>query len=183
MFENIALQADGSSFLFLLPLLVCCMVPFIMRMFQRQAPSSVAPTEMDTWFSSYEIKEAFEKVNDHVTKWRSQSKREPTSQSQFSFFGRKPPPERFAASGSVSPRLLKFSDPLEGNVAFEFTETEAGGTAIRVNYNPRLKDRLQKMRASFPLKIPMAAGTPCEACGKPVLPDFKACPFCGQKIR
>lgn len=183
MFNNIALQLEDP--LILLPMLICCMIPFIMRMFKKQGPSSAAATEMDTWFTSYGIKEAFEKVKNHVSKWKSRSKSEPTRQSQFSLFGgaRAPPSERFVALDSVSPRLLKFSDPVEGNVAFEFTETEAGGTAIRVNYHPRLKDRLQKMRASFPLKIPLAAGTPCTACGKPVLPDFKVCPFCGQKTK
>jgi endogenous inhibitor of DNA gyrase (YacG/DUF329 family) len=24
---------------------------------------------------------------------------------------------------------------------------------------------------------------PCPACGKPVSPDFKVCPFCGEKIK
>jgi len=183
MFNNMALQLEETSYLLLLPLLVCCMLPMIMRMFRKPSPSTGAITEVDTWFTSYGINEAFDMVKGHISSWRSQKESEPASKSKFSLFGSKPPPERFVASESIPPRLLKFSDPVEGDLTFEFTETEAGGTAIRVNYYPHLKDRVQKMRASFPLKVPFVAGTPCATCGKTVLPEFNICPFCGQRIK
>ena len=181
MLKNIIFQADGSSLLLILPLLICCMLPLITRMFQKPAPSSLASTETDVWFTSYGINEAFEAVKNHVFSWRNDVEVKPSS--RFSLFKNKTPPERFTTSESIPPRLIKFSDPIEGNVTFEFTETEPGGTAIRVSYYPILRDKIQKMRASFPLKIPFAAGLPCPACGKPVFPDFKVCPFCGEKIK
>jgi hypothetical protein len=181
MLNDIALQAEGSSLLLMVPLLICCMLPMIMRMFKRRPQSGMITTESDTWFTSYKITEAFEKVKDYVLKWKKEKKPEQPSKSVFSLFKPGVPSERFVTSESVPPRLLKFSDPIEGNFSFEFTETEAGGTAVRINYLPPLKNRVQKMRSNFPLKIPLAAGTPCTACGKPVLPDFKMCPFCGQK--
>jgi hypothetical protein len=181
LFENIIFQANGSSLLLLLPLLICCMLPLLTRLFQRPTPSSLASTETDVWFTSYKIDEAFEAVKNHVFSWRNQEEAKPSS--KFSIFKNKAPPERFVTSESIPPRLIKFSDHIEGNVTFEFTETEPGGTAIRVNYYPSLKDKIQRMRASFPLKIPFAVGLPCSACGKPVLPDFKVCPFCGEKLK
>ena len=91
--------------------------------------------------------------------------------------------KRFVLTESIPPRLLKYSDVAQGNISFEFTETEVGGTTILVNYYPILKDKVQRMKAHYPLKIPFTAGTPCTACGKPVLPDFKGCPYCGQKLK
>jgi len=183
LLKNIILQANASSLLLLLPLLICCMLPLITRLFQKPIPSGLTGTETDVWFTSYGINEAFETVKNHVFSWKSEEERKATSSSRFSFLKSKHPSERFIISESIPPRLIKFSDPIEGNVTFEFTETEPGGTAIRVNYYPTLRDRIQKMRANFPLKIPFAAGLPCPACGKPVFPDFKVCPFCGEKLK
>ncbi len=181
MLKNIIFQANGSSLLLILPLLICCMLPLITRMFQKPASPNLSSLETDVWFTSYGIDEAFEAVKNHVFSWRGEKEVKPSS--RFSLFKNKTPPERFVTSESIPPRLIKFSDPIEGDVTFEFTETESGGTAIRVSYYPILRDRIQKMRANFPIKIPFAAGLPCPACGKPVLPDLKVCPFCGEKIK
>ncbi|MBS7658798.1 MAG: zinc ribbon domain-containing protein [Candidatus Bathyarchaeia archaeon] len=179
MFKDVIFQT-GSGLLLLLPLLLCCMLPLITRLFQKPVSSSLVNMETDVWFTSYAINEAFEAVKNHVLLWRNE---EVKSSSRFSLFKNKPQSERFVTSESIPPRLIKFFDPIEGSVTFEFTETEPGGTVIKVSYHPILKDKIQKMRANFPLKIPFAAGLPCSACGKPILPDFKVCPFCGEKTK
>jgi len=116
-----------------------------------------------------------------VDKWRQQSLAAAEKPSRFSL--RKPPKERFTVTQSLPPRLYRLSDPLEGEVTFEFTDTEAGGTSIRINYQPPARGRVQTFRAAVPVKLPYAAGKPCSACGRPVLPDFVACPYCGQKLK
>lgn len=183
MWYDTFLQADGSSLLMILPLLICCLLPILMRSFQKPSQQSAVRTEEDVWFTSLGINKAFEKVETQVSRWKDEKPSMPKSRTKFSLFGGKPPPKRFTISESIAPRLLKINDPIEGSVSFEFTETEVGGTAIRISYYPLLQDRIQKMRTSFPLKIPFAAGTPCEACGKPILPEFNICPYCSHKIK
>lgn len=184
MLNEFVLQEAGgpSSLLLLLPLLLCCMIPLLTRMYQKPSQAA-APIEIDTWFTSYRIDEAFEAIKNYVSGWRKQAAGEVNEGRGFPLFKPKPPPERFVTSESAPPRLIKFSDPIEGSLTFELTETELGGTAIRVNYHPNLRGRVQKMRAAFPLKIPFAAGSPCSGCGRPLLPDFKLCPYCGQKTK
>jgi len=156
------------------------MMPMLMR--RGQGPGAAATTtgESDVWFTAYKSDEAFELVKKEVENWRQQSI-ETTKPPRFSL--RKTPRERFAVTQSLPPRLYRLSDPREGEVAFEFTETEVGGTSIRVNFSPPARARVQTFRASLPIKLPFAAGTPCSACGRPVLPDFVTCPYCGQKLK
>jgi hypothetical protein len=165
--------------LLLIPLLLCCMMPMLMR----RGQGSAAPTsggESDVWFTSNKPDDAFELVRKEVDNWRQQSlETKPTT--RFSL--RKPPKERFTVTQSLPPRLYRVSDPLEGEIAFEFTETEVGGTSVRVNFQPPARGRVQTFRASLPIKLPFAAGKPCSACGRPVLPDFVTCPYCGQKLK
>jgi len=182
MLPAAALQAPTSSLqmlLLLIPLLLCCMMPMLMRRGQPSgAPAS--SVESDVWFTSYKEDEAFDLVRVEVEKWRQQSL-ETAKPPRFSL--RKPPKERFTVIQSLSPRLYRLSDSLEGEVTFEFTPTEVGGTSIRVNYQPPARPRVQTFRANLPIKLPYAAGKPCSACGKPVLPDFVTCPYCGQKLK
>jgi hypothetical protein len=179
-----ALQAtpptsNWTMLLMIIPLLLCCMMPMLMRRGQGTAGPST-PGESDVWFTTYKSDEAFELVKKEVDNWRQQSL-ESMKPSRFSL--RKIPKERFTVTQSLPPRLYRLSDPLEGEVAFEFTETEIGGTSIRVNFQSPARARVQTFRASLPIKQPFAAGKPCTACGKPVLPDFVACPYCGQKLK
>ncbi len=182
MFTDFVLQAEGLSSLYLLPILIiCCLLPYLMRSFQKPDPTKALASSADIWFTPYRIDKSYDMVKKQVSKWRIQEKSKQPTESKISLFRSKTPSFRFVLSEDTPTRLIKYSDPVEGNLSFEFTETESGGSSIRVNYHPNMKDRIQKMRASFPLKIPFTAGTPCSACGKPVLPDFKICPYCGQK--
>jgi hypothetical protein len=173
-------QSNLQMLLLLIPLILCCMMPMLMRRGQGAAAPSGSAGESDVWFTSYKPDEAYELVKKEVENWRQQSV-QTTKPARFSL--RKIPKERFSVSQSLPPRLYRLSDPLEGEVAFEFTEMEVGGTAVRVNFQPPARARVQTFRASLPIKLPFAAGTPCSACGRPVLPDFVTCPYCGQKLK
>jgi hypothetical protein len=166
--------------LLIIPLLLCCMMPMLMKRGQRGAAGPTTSGESDVWFTSYKPDEAFELVKKEVENWRTQSI-ETTKPSRFSL--RKVPKERFTVTQSLPPRLYRLSDPLEGETSFEFTETEERGTSIRVNYQLPARARVQMFRASLPIKQPFVAGKPCTGCGKPVLPDFVTCPYCGQKLK
>jgi hypothetical protein len=142
--------------------------------------ASGTTAESDVWFTSYKPDEAFELVKKEIDNWRQQSL-ETYKPPRFSLS--KAPKERFTVTQSLPPRLYRVSDPIEGETAFEFTETEIGGTAVRVNFNASSRSRVQTFRAALPIKTPYAAGIPCNACGRPVLPDFVVCPYCGQKLK
>jgi hypothetical protein len=172
-------QSPLTMLLLIIPLLLCCMLPQLMKRGQGSAGSTTT-AESDVWFTSYKSDEAFELVKKEIDNWRQQSL-ETTKPPRFSL--RKAPKERFTVTQSLPPRLYRVSDPIEGEIAFEFTETEVGGTAVRVNFNASSRSRVQTFRASLPIKTPYAAGIPCNACGRPVLPDFVVCPFCGQKLK
>lgn len=176
--------AGGSNLqmlLLIIPLLLCCLMPMLMRRGQGRVASTGAADESDVWFTSYKPDEAFELVKKEVENWRQQSLETMKPPPRFSL--RKPPKERFTVTQSLPPRLYRLSDPLEGEIAFEFTETEVGGTSVRVNFQSPARGRVQTFRASLPIKLPFAAGKPCSACGRPVLPDFVTCPHCGQKLK
>lgn len=186
LFEDIILQAGGTSGLLLfIPLLLCCMLPMIMRMFkQRGAGGAVGgPTETDVWFTSYPIKDAYGRIEAVTEEWRNLVSQVETKPSRFGFGRKKTPQERFAVSQTIPPRLYRVQDGFEGDVTFEFTEVENGGTSIRATYSPGAKARIQTLRANMPLKVPFGVGVPCSACGKMLLPEFSSCPYCGQKVK
>ncbi len=172
-------QNPMMMLLLIIPLLICCLMPMLMRRGQGSAGPTTSG-ESDVWFTTYKPDEAFELVKKEVDNWRQQSL-ETTKPPRFSL--RKAPKERFTVVQSLPPRLYRLSDPIEGETTFEFTETEVGGTSIRANFQLPARARVQTFRASLPIKLPFAEGKPCSACGRPVLPDFVTCPYCGQKLK
>jgi len=90
--------------------------------------------------------------------------------------------ERFVAKEAISPRLYRMNDR-SGPIYFELTEVEGGGTVVKTTYNSSIKGRMAKFKAGLPLKIPATPiGNRCPSCGKPVLPEFILCPYCGEKL-
>jgi len=90
--------------------------------------------------------------------------------------------ERFIVKETNPPRLYKIVD-ISGSIFFELTEVEGGGTVVKATYPSSVKSRMARFKARLPLKIPAAPiGDRCPSCGKPVLPEFILCPYCGEKL-
>lgn len=143
-----ASQSAGiESLLFLvLPLLLCCIISSFFRGgFGGRGPSPTATLEVDSWFLPKDIRSAFDEVSDEVRKWREELMGPHTT---------KKVRERYQILQSIPPRLYSLFDEKEGEVTFELTEVEGGGTMVRVKYSPMARQRIRLLRAQSDAKIP-----------------------------
>lgn len=177
-------QEGGGGFdiIWLLFPLLCCM----MTIGQRGDKPQETGLESDTFYTSQEISESFEKLEEEINLWRLEAseKRSPEGPVAIvkKLVGVGAPTERFVENDKTPPRLISLADPT-GPIYFEFTEVEGGGTVVKSTYNPALKGRIAKLKAILPLKIPAAPiGLNCPSCGKPVLSKFNLCPYCGTEL-
>lgn len=161
----------------LLPLMICCMLPTLMRGGGSSTPQQT--NETDSWFVTYNIQEAYDTVVKEVDAWRQRA--ENSKKGKFNIQIRKP--KYFVVEQSNSPRLYRVNDPNGGVVSFELTEFEGGGTAIKATYDSKSRALIQDFKAKMPVTIPASGPKNCPTCGKELLPDFKVCPFCGTKVR
>jgi hypothetical protein len=157
-------------------------------MSQREEKPQRAMKESDTFFTTLPINDAFETIEDKVTNIRKEVSESSSNQigigsSLKKLIGmRDAPVERFKEKEKQQPRLISYDDST-GSVFFEFTEVESGGTVIKATYNPLLKERITRLKASLPVKIPATPiGVKCPSCGKPVLHEFNVCPYCGTDL-
>lgn len=177
-------QEGGGGFdiIWLLLPLLCCM----MTMGQRGEKPQEAGGGSESFYTTQEISEAYEKIDETVTEWRLEAKEKPEREGLMANFrkllGGAQPAERFVEKERTAPRLLSLSDAT-GPVYFEFTEVQDGGTVIKATYGPALKGRIAKLKAGLPLKIPATPiGLKCPSCGKPVLKEFSYCPYCATEL-
>jgi hypothetical protein len=140
------------------------------------------PREVDVWIIPQRIEDVFSAIVREVENWRGKALVEPQKTPLPFLKGGKEPRGRFEISQSIPPRLLKVTDRREGEMVFELTEIEGGGTSVRVSFSPYAKQRIQTFKAQFPAKI-MIGWQACPYCGKPTLSDYNLCPYCGQKLR
>lgn len=178
MFPSISLQFEDpmSLIMMILPLIICCLMPSIMRSMQKPAAAG-GTVETDTWFTSAPVEEVYEAIRREVEVWKEETQIQPTKKGKG---GRVE--ERFRVEQEIPPRLYRVVDRREGEITFELTDVERGGTSIRSTYNPAAKPRVQAFRAKTPAKVPARTEMNCPSCGRPVMPDFASCPYCGTKL-
>jgi len=172
------IQEGGTDFLtLLLPLALCCMMPSLFG--QRNEPK---PTiESDAWFVSTGIKETYEIILKESDEWEKQAEQRPKG--RFSFLSRNKP-ALFVVDQAVPPRLYRVKDKELGEISFELTEVEDGGTAVKSTYDSKARDLIQNFKAKSPIKIPSGSSPKiCPSCTKPMMPEFNTCPYCGTKLK
>ncbi|MFB0558072.1 MAG: zinc ribbon domain-containing protein, partial [Candidatus Bathyarchaeia archaeon] len=152
---------------------------------ERQ-PAREAVTE--SWYTVKDMEATFSEIEEETTEWRRQAeeRRQERSESFTSklrgVLGGGRDEERYVVKETVPPRLFRMDDST-GPIYFELTEVEGGGTVVKATYNQMVKSQMAKFKAKLPLKIPATPiGKHCPSCGKPVLPDFSLCPYCGEKL-
>jgi len=171
------LQDTVDPFTMLLPLLLCCMLPMLFR--QPSQPQETS--DSDSWYVTYGIQDAYDAVVKETDEWRERAALK-KSRSMFSLFSRKKRAS-FIIDQAVPPRLYRVKDEEVGNISFELMEVEGGGTSIKSTYDSRGRALIQNFKAKMPVRIPASGPKNCPTCGKEMMPDFKACPYCGTKIR
>ena len=170
----------------LLPVLVC-----VMCMGQSQggdrAPQG-GNTETESWYTPQGIDEAYAAIVAEAAEWRKKEEEKASTASEpimaklnRMLRGGKAQ-ARFEVKEEMAPRLYRMADRT-GPVYFELTEVEDGGTVVKATYDSSIKARITRFKAEQPLKIPaIPVSKRCQVCGKPVLPEFVVCPYCGEKL-
>lgn len=179
------LTTDGTDiFSLLLPVIMCCLVMSLMG--RGQQPSTSPIVETDEWFVPFEIQKAFDVINEEAMNWKQKAKKiKPSTISRISnMFYRRSEKERFVIEQSISPRLIRLNDSYEGKITFELTKADEVGTSVKVTYGSRARDRIKTFRAQMPVKVPPPPPREniCKSCGRPIQPEFVACPYCGEKL-
>ncbi len=169
----------GTGLELLLPLLLCCMMPMMMRGGQGQGGSQQA-TESDSWYVTYGIHEAYDSIVAETDDWRDRTALK-RSKSRFSFLTRRTP-QNFVVDQAVAPRLYRLKDDQAGNMSFELTEVEEGGTTIKATYQGNARSLVQNFKAKMPVKILGSTLRACPSCGKDMRPEFTTCPYCGESL-
>jgi len=166
---------------FLPLLLLCCMLPLLMR--PQESQRQAVTTEMDIWFTSYNDEEAYDTVLKATDEIRERAEAEAKAKkSRFSFLrrGRK---ERYTVDQTIPPHLHKITDRDYGLMQFELSDAEGGGTQVKATFSERNKAFVQSIKTKMPSRklVAVAGLTACSSCGKPRQPEWQVCPYCGNK--
>ena len=168
----------------LLPILVC-VICMGQSQGERGPPSN---TETDSWYTPYGIEEAYAAIVAEAAEWRKKEAEEASASSESIFsrlsgaLGGRRGQERFEVREEIAPRLYRMADR-SGAIYFELTEVDEGGAVVKATYDSTIKARITRFKANQPLKIPATpVSKRCQTCGKPVLPEFSVCPYCGEKL-
>lgn len=176
-------ESATDSFSQLLPLLLlCCLLPLLMRQPQSSAPQ--ISTEMDIWFTGYTPQEAYDAVIKAVDNIREKAMSVPPKKSRNPFSRSKGPQPRYVVDQADPPKLYKVNDSADGPLVFEVSEAEGGGTMVKATFTPRTRSMIQTLKTQMPTRkfvAPQPKETLCSACGKPRLPEWVVCPYCGNK--
>ena len=161
---------------------ICC---FLIMGITRSGGSSQNDTVRESWYMEEDINTTFKVVEETTNNWKNEARKNKSSESPWArlkgIFSRGSD-ERYVLNISTPPRLLKLNDKY-GPIFFELTEVIGGGTVVNTTYNSLLKTKFANFRASQPVKVPAnPVGNRCVACGKPLLPEFNLCPYCGEKV-
>jgi hypothetical protein len=152
----------------------------------RSEQKEVPKSEAESWYTTQNIEETYTSIENETAEWRkkAQESRERSGSFLSRLIGRTTKvEERFVVQETISPRLLRLSDKTAGPIYFELTEVEGGGTVVKATYSSSIRRQIAEFKARSPLKIPaVPIGNRCPACGKPVLPEFILCPYCGEKL-
>lgn len=99
----------------------------------------------------------------------------------FSFLKRNP--IIFTIDQVIPPRLYRVKDEELGEISFELSEVEDGGTSVKSIYDYKARALVQGLKAKMPVRVPSSAPKTCPSCGREMQSDFKSCPYCGSKLR
>ena len=99
---------------------------------------------------------------------------------QYPYFGYVKP-ENFIVDKAEPPRIYRLKDDKVGEISFELTEVDVGGTSIKSTFQVKARTLIQDLRAKMPVRV-LSAPDVCPSCGKKMMPDFKMCPFCSTKL-
>lgn len=116
-----------------------------------------------------------------VDDWRNRATSR-RSKGIFSFLSGKKR-EIFRVEKANAPRLYRVKDEEIGEISFELTEVEDGGTAVKSTYDYKARALIQDLKAKTPVRVPSSAPKTCPSCSREMLPDFRNCPYCGTKLR
>lgn len=176
-------EGGGLDLIWILLPLLCC----VMMMTQRGERRPVHETVTESSFTVEDIDTTYKTIERETAGWQREMEEGKGGPTPFAsklrwIIGGGKAEERFVVRESVPPRLHRLDDST-GPIYFELTEVEGGGTVVKTTYNPAIKSRMAKFKASLPLKIPATPiGDNCPSCGKPVLREFNVCPYCGEKM-
>jgi hypothetical protein len=169
----------------LLPVLVCVMC---MGQSRGESAPQGGKTETESWYTPQGIEEVYAAIVAEATEWRKKEEEKASASSEpiisrlRGVLGGRRVQARFEVKEEMAPRLYRMADKT-GPVYFEFTEVEDGGTVVKATYDSSIKARITRFKANQPLKIPaIPVSKRCQVCGKPVLPEFVVCPYCGEKL-
>lgn len=172
----------GFDFIWLLIPLLCCM----MSMSRRGEKTPEPKKETEVFYTTQDIATSFDKVEKEADRWRGEAEEEKEPEGIIfrarKLLGGGSPPERFAEREKNPPHLYNLRDP-KGPIDFEFTEAEGGSTVVKVTYGPSFTEKVAKLKAGMPVKVPAnPIGPRCPACGKPSPQEFNQCSYCGTEL-
>lgn len=172
-------QGTSDLMMLVLVMTLCCMLPSMFRPQTQVAGTS----ESDSWYTTFEVQEAYNTVVSEVDEWRkrAESKRSKGVAAISSFISRKKPVV-FAVTNEVPLRLFRVRDEELGEISFEYTATFDGATLVRSTYNYKARALVQDLKVKMPVKVPGSAPKVCPSCGKDMMPDYKTCPYCGAPL-
>ena len=127
-------------------------------------------------FVKENIEETYKKIIGLTEEWK---KEEPVKPTSVPIFGGSRRPTGFRIVEEVDPRLLKMVSRIEGQVTFELTEVQGGGTSLKIMFSPQARSRVQMLKTQLPLIVTRMKA--CQSCLRMLLTEFNHCPYCGQK--
>ena len=174
------MESIGDISQFLPLLLLCCMLPMLMR--GQGSQSEGVSTEMDIWFTGYTNQEAYDTVVKATDEFREKAEAEAKTRKSRLPSLRRGKRERYTVDQTIPPHLHKISDRDAGPMQFEFSDAEGGGTQVKATFTARTKAFVQGLKAQMPTrKLLVPTATVCPSCGKQRQPEWQTCPYCGSK--
>jgi len=180
------INQNDSSFSTLLLIVIPLLLFFLAISQPRNSKSSMSETLIESWFTIQDIETTYRVIEEKMSEWYKEAKEKKSSGSFLTILKkvliRDKEEERFLVKDTKPPRLYHITDKT-GPIYFELTEVVGGGSVVKTTYSYSIKTRMAKLKADLPLRIPATPiGNRCASCGKPVLPEFNLCPYCGEKI-
>lgn len=169
----------GIDPILLLVPVVCCLLISLQSRGEKTTTQISAVDE--SWYTTQDIETAYKSIEKATSEWREEAMRKVKPSFLKRLIGIGNVEERFVKQDAIPPSLYKLND-ISGPIYFELTKVQGGGTVVKTSYNAAVKNLIAKFKASLPIIIPAQPGeNRCKACGKPLLPEFKLCPYCGEK--